>query len=73
MDENIRLAIALLDEAEAFGGIEELYGSRAHNDFLSIDIGFFRLTMCQTPYFSKLRGKIVMALKRGNKVHPQVR
>jgi hypothetical protein len=35
MDEHIRLAAADLDEAKAFGGIEELNSSGVHGDFLS--------------------------------------
>jgi hypothetical protein len=36
MDEDVRLAAALLDEAKALGRIEELHGSSVHDDFLSI-------------------------------------
>jgi hypothetical protein len=36
MDENVRVAVIGLYEAKAFGGIEELYGSCVHGDFLSI-------------------------------------
>ncbi|WP_280940551.1 MULTISPECIES: hypothetical protein [Mesorhizobium] len=36
MNEDVGLAATLLDEAEAFGRVEELYGSRIHGDFLSI-------------------------------------
>jgi hypothetical protein len=38
-----------------------------------IDIDLRRLTECQTPYSSKLRGKIVRAQQRGNKVLQQDR
>ncbi len=73
VDEHIRLSTPLLDEAEALGGIEELYGSSIHDDFLSIDIGVRRLATCQTPYFSKLIRKIVEAPQRRNKVRKQDR
>jgi hypothetical protein len=73
VDEHVGLPIAQFDEAEAFGGIEELDGSRVHDDFLSIGIEFRRLAKRQTPYFSKLRGKIIRAPERRNKVHQQVR
>ena len=36
VDEDVRLAVALLDEAEALGGIEELHSSSIYDDFLSI-------------------------------------
>jgi len=36
MDEDVRLAVALLDKAKALGGIEKLHGSSIHDDFLSI-------------------------------------
>ncbi|WP_164747500.1 MULTISPECIES: hypothetical protein [unclassified Mesorhizobium] len=35
MDEHVRLPIALLDEAEAFRGVEKLHGSSSHTIFLS--------------------------------------
>jgi hypothetical protein len=59
MDEYVRSAVIRFDEAEAFGGIEELNCSDGHDNFLSIGIAFRRLTKCQTPHQSKLRGKIV--------------
>ena len=61
MDEHVRLSAALLDEAKSLGGIEELYDSSIHDDFLSIDIEVRRLATRQTPYFSKLIRKIVKA------------
>jgi hypothetical protein len=36
VNEDVRLTAALLNEAKAFGGIEELHGSSSHDDFLSI-------------------------------------
>jgi hypothetical protein len=36
VDENVRSAVIGLDEAETFGGVEELYCSSCHDDFLSI-------------------------------------
>jgi hypothetical protein len=72
VDENVRLAIALLDEAEAFGRIEELYGSRVHDDFLSNRIDFRRLAECQTPYSSKLRVKIVRAQRAETKFFSKI-
>src|SRR5690606_3011318 len=34
VNEHVRLAAALLDEAEALGGIEEFYGTSVHDDIL---------------------------------------
>jgi hypothetical protein len=41
VDENVVSAVFRLDEAEAFGGIEELNGSDGHNDYLSIGHGIW--------------------------------
>jgi hypothetical protein len=43
VDKDIRLAVALLDEAEALTCVEKLYCSCIHDEFLSIDIDDRRL------------------------------
>ena len=35
VNENVRAAIVRLNEAEALGGVEPLYSTSVHNDFLS--------------------------------------
>jgi len=59
VNENVRLAVALLDKAKAFGCVKELHCSRGHYDFLSIDIDNRRLAVRQTLQISKLSRKIV--------------
>jgi hypothetical protein len=64
VNEHVRLAAALLDEAKALGGVEKLHGSSSHTISFQIDANYRRLAECQTSQFSKLRGKIVGAQRR---------
>jgi hypothetical protein len=61
VNEHIRAAAILLNEAKTFGGVEELYGTSCHDDFLSIDIENPRPTECRSLEKSKLRRKIAGA------------
>jgi hypothetical protein len=75
MDENVRPAVVGLDEAEAFGRIEELYSSDIHDDSFQSVIGVRtpRLQRC-VPYRSILEEEDrQMRQGRENKVQPQDR
>jgi hypothetical protein len=75
MDENVRPAVVGLDEAEAFGRIEELYSSDIHDDSFQsvIEVRTPRLQR-RVPYRSILEEEDrQMHQWRENKVQPQDR